>query len=261
MDGLKRAFIAELLKLKHSNVVWIIFAAFALGPIMGCLMIIILQNPILASKLGIISSKAAILTFSADWNSYFSFLSQVVGFGGIIVFGFVASYLFGREYVDRTARDLLSLPINRTKILNAKFFVYILLCFSLAVSDLILGFILGKALNLTNWEYRILHENIQIYFITTLLALALGTPISFFALWSKGYLAPLGFLVLTLILDQFIAITNIRYYFPWLIPGLYSGALGEFKSLLNIWSYLILAFTCIVGYVLTIFWWEYTDHI
>ncbi|WP_049817911.1 ABC transporter permease [Thermosediminibacter oceani] len=149
MKGLKRAFIAELLKLKHSNAIWVSFAAFALGPIMGCLIIIILQNPILTHKLGIISAKAAILTFSADWNSYFSFLSQVVGFGGIIVFGFVASYIFGREYVDRTVRDLLSLPVSRDKILNAKFFVYFVWCSGLTISNLILGLLIGRALNLT----------------------------------------------------------------------------------------------------------------
>src|SRR5690606_5393903 len=45
---------------------------------------------------------------------------------GVLLFGFVASWLFGREYADGTAKDQLALPVSRTQILNAKYIYYVL---------------------------------------------------------------------------------------------------------------------------------------
>lgn len=262
MNELKRAFIAELLKLKHLSIVWITFVAFAMIPIMGGVIMFFIQNPELVPKSSILSIKVSMLSTPVNWGSYLSlYLTQGAGVAGIIAFGFVVSYLFGREYSDHTYRDLLSLPISRTKILNAKFIIYIIWCLSLAISDLILGFIVGGILNLPGWEYNVIFEIIKIYFITVLLTMALGTWISFFALWAKGYLAPLGFLIVILMLAQFIPYLGWGHYFPWSIPGIYCGAAGEeFKNRLKEWSYLSLFFTCMLGYLLTIVWWKYADQ-
>jgi len=261
MNELKKAFSSELLKLKNLNIVWITFIAFSLGPFFGGLIMYLLQNPELVPKSGIISTKISILSTMVNWGAYFSLLSQVMAIGGVIVFGFIASYIFGREYVDHTYRDLLSLPISRTHILNAKFMVYIIWCLGLTVFILVLGFIIAGILKLPGWEYRIIFENIKIYFITALLTLVLGTLISFFALWSKGFLAPLGFLVLTLFFAQLIPIVGWGYYFPWSIPSIYCGAAGEeLKSHLNQWSYFSVILTSVTGYILSITWWKYSDQ-
>lgn len=262
MNELKRAFLSELLKLKHLSILWITFIAFALIPIMGGVIIFLIQNPELIPKSSILSIKVSMLSTPVNLVSYLSlYLSQGAGVAGIIVFGFVASYLFGREYSDHTYRDLLSLPISRTNILNAKYLIYIIWCLGLAISDLIIGFIVGKMLNLSGWEYNIIFEMIKIYFFTVLLTMALGTWISFFALWAKGYLAPLAFLIVILILAQFIPYIGWGHYFPWSIPGIYCGAAGEeLKNRLNEWSYLSLIFTSLIGYILSVAWWKYADQ-
>lgn len=88
----------------------------------------------------------------------------------------------------------------------------------------------------------------------------LGTPIAFFAIWGKGYLAPLGFVALTLVVAQIIAATGYGYYFPWSVPGLYSGAGGEYTAQLDFTSYTIVILTSIVGYVATVLYWNYSDQ-
>lgn len=262
MNELKRSFLSELLKLKHLSILWITLVAFTLIPIMGGVITFLIQNPELIPKSSILSIKISMLSTPVNLVSYLSlYLSQGAGIAGIIVFGFVASYLFGREYSDHTYRDLLSLPISRTKILNAKYLIYIIWCLGLVISDLIIGFIVGKMLNLYGWEYSVIFETIKIYFITALLTITLGTWISFFALWAKGYLAPLGFLIVILILAQFIPYIGWGHYFPWSIPGIYCGAAGEgLKNRLNEWSYLSLIFTSLIGYILSIAWWKYADQ-
>ena len=98
------------------------------------------------------------------------------------------------------------------------------------------------------------------YLITTVLTILIGTPIAFFAIWGKGYLAPLGFVVLTLVFSQIIAATGYGTYFPWAIPGLFSGSGGEYKSYLNFMSYAMLLLTSIAGYIASITFWKIADQ-
>jgi len=71
----------------------------------------LLKNPDLAQNLGLTSTKAHIAG-TTDWPSYFSFLAQAIAIGGLIAFGFITSWIFGREYSDRTIKNLLVLPVS-----------------------------------------------------------------------------------------------------------------------------------------------------
>src|SRR5699024_1298166 len=44
---------------------------------------------------------------------YINLHAQMIAVGGIFVFGFVTSWIFGREYADKTVTDLLALPYSR----------------------------------------------------------------------------------------------------------------------------------------------------
>lgn len=255
-----RAIKAELLKTKHSKIIWVTFIAFAIAPLMGGVFLIMAANPDFIDQSSALSAKAKMFSFKSDWNSMFLILSQAIGIGGIMVFGFVASWLFGREYSDGTAKDLLALPVSRLKILNAKFVVYFFWSFTIAISNLVIGAIIGFALDLPQADSTLLLINLDIYLKTTLLTILIGTPIAFFALSGKGYLAPLGFVALTLVFAQVIAATGHGNYFPWSIPGIFSGAAGELKAQLNTVSYIVLISTSVVGYLATLAWWRYADQ-
>jgi ABC-2 type transport system permease protein len=256
-----RTLQAELIKLQHSKICWATFVAFSLAPVMGAVFMLIVQDSEALAKTGAFATKAQAMNFTADWKSYFSILTQAVGVGGVMVFGFVASWIFGREYSDRTATDLLSLPTSRTQILNAKFILYALWCVMLVLSNALIAILLGMILRLPAMDVDWLLQWLPDYLITTVLTILVGVPIAFFALLGKGYLAPLGAVALTLVFAQIIAATGYGSYFPWSIPGLYSGAGGEYKMLLNGYSYGILILTSIAGYLAAIFYWNKTDQI
>lgn len=261
MKNYFNALAAEFLKVKNSKIIWISFLAFSLAPIMGGVFMIILSNPELAQQSTALNAKAELMSVEYNWNSYLSVLCQAMGIGGIMVFGFVISWLFGREYSDGTAKDLLSLPVSRTTILNAKFIVYIFWCLALAISNLLTGLIIGNVLQLPVFIMSGFMEFLQTYFMTTLLTILIGTPVAFFALAGKGYLTPLGFVALTLVFAQIIAAIGYGHYFPWSVPGIYSNnAGGSLRALLNYNSYLILVATAVIGYMLTIAWWNFADQ-
>lgn len=260
MNGQLNALSAELLKNRHSKILWVTFIAFAMAPVMGGVFLLIMKSPDAMAKAGALNAKAQMMGFSANWVAYLEILSQAIGVGGILIFGFVASWVFGREYSDGTAKDLLALPTSRITILNAKFIVYLLWCLALAVSNLLIGFFISLFLQLPLPEANLIYNGLLNYFNTTVLTVLLGTPIAFFAIWGQGYLAPLGFVALTLVFAQVIAATGYGYYFPWSIPGLYSGVGGEYRAQLNLISYTIVGLTSIAGYFLAIGYWRYADQ-
>jgi ABC-2 type transport system permease protein len=106
----------------------------------------------------------------------------------------------------------------------------------------------------------VIENNLAQYFITTLLTMLLGIPVAFFALVGEGYLAPLGFVALTLVFSQIVAAAGYGHYFPWSIPGLYSGAGGLYRGRLDTLSYVIVSSTAIAGYISTVIWWRYSDQ-
>jgi len=256
-----RAFVAEVQKNRHAKIRWITFAAFAIAPVFGALFMLLMKDGGYEGLSGILKSKAVLFSFSADWASYLGLLSQAVGVGGVLIFGFVAAWLFGREFSDGTAKDLLSLPISRTKILNAKFLYYIIWCLALVLSNLLLGLLFGSILQLPGWQKGVFIDHMKIYFLTTLMIILLNTPVSLFAVAGKGYLAPLGIVALALVLAQILGAIGLGTYFPWAVPGIFSGSGGaELKATLNPVSYGILILTSIAGYLGTVLWWKYADQ-
>ncbi|MBA4851984.1 ABC transporter permease [Emticicia sp. BO119] len=255
-----RAFQAEIIKNRNSNMLWGTFIAFGIAPVIGGVFILIIQDTDALAKAGSLALKANAMNFEANWKSYMGLLTQAVAVGGVLVFGFVASWIFGREYSEGTAKDLLSLPTSRTKILNAKFVVYVLWCLALVLSNLLIGFLIAAILRLPLTDVRGIFLLLNDYFITAFMTIIVGFPIALFAIWGKGYLAPLAFVALTLVFSQIIAATGYGTYFPWSIPGLFSGAGGEYKKLLNNYSYSILILTGTMGYFATIAYWRKADQ-
>lgn len=183
-----------------------------------------------------------------------------MGVGGVVVFGFVASWLFGREYSDKTAKDLLALPASRSSIINAKFVVYASWCLTLVVANLLIGLLIGTALGLDGFSLQVLTSSLAPYLITTLMVMLLGTPISFMGVWGKGYLALIGMVVLMLIVSQIIGAVGLGHYFPWAIPGIYSGINVEMKESLNVWSFVTIGIVTLAGYIASHLWWNRADQ-
>jgi ABC-2 type transport system permease protein len=49
-------------------------------------------------------------------------------------------------------------------------------------------------------------------------------------------------------------------WFPWAVPGLFSGAAGPRENLLGMHSYVIVIVTSIIGLAMTFYWWRNADQ-
>ena len=103
----------EFLKLRRSLVTWLTWLAISIMPLVGGLFMWVLLEPDRASRLGLLGQKAQLAAFTADWSSFLGLLLQITGVGGMILVAVIAAYVFGREYSQGTAKNLLGLPIGR----------------------------------------------------------------------------------------------------------------------------------------------------
>jgi len=255
MNNIAQAVWVEMLKARRSRMPLLTALGFSLVPLVGGFFMIVLKDPELARRVGLISAKAQITMGVADWPSYLSFLSLANGIGGVVLFGFIASWVFGREYADRTVKELLALPTSRSAIVFAKFVIVASWSAALTAMMYLVGLGVGAAITLPQTSFQVMLQGTVTLAITATLTIALLTPIAFFASAGHGYLPPMGAVVLAMGLAQVIAIAGYGEYFPWSIPGLYSQ--GE--SLGTV-SYVIVVLTSVAGLGGTILWWELADQ-
>ena len=249
----------EILKIRKSKVLLGTIAAFSIAPIMGALFVIVLRNPALTEANGALQAKAALTGFSPDWPSFFNLIAQAIGIGGLIIFGFAASWVFGREYSDGTAKDLFVLPVPRSTIVAAKTAAIVLWCLALSLYVFLFSLLMGVLLQLPGWSWQGFLEATGTVSITSLLAILLCPPVALIASIGRGYLAPLGFVVLSVVLAQIVGALGFGTYFPWAVPAIFSKA-GGVEAVLDVLSYSLVVLTGIAGVLATVLWWNNADQ-
>jgi ABC-type transport system involved in multi-copper enzyme maturation permease subunit len=249
----------EILKIRKSLIFWItIGISVIISMILGMFMFFIMHPDILPS--GILKTKVNLAAISADWPSYFGFLEIVAGVLGIILFGFIVTWIFGREYADKTIKDVLALPVSRTTIVLSKLIAVAIWGLLLCVLVMAVGLGAGALIRLPLWSQKALEDFIRIYFISAFLSLFLSPPAAYVASAGRGYLAPIGFVIACMGLANLFGNIGLGAYFPWAIPMLYTNAVEGSGTELSITSYLILILTGLTGIFATIIHWKYADQ-
>lgn len=259
MKSYYAALWPEFLKVRRSKIIWATIAVSFLVPCVIGLFMIILKDPEQAKNLGLIGTKAQMVAGTADWPAFFNSMSQAGAIAGLFVFGFVAVWVFGREYSDRTMKDLLALPTARWAIVTAKLTVVLIWCLALTVLIYALGLGIGAVIGLPQWSSELAIQSGFNFGISCLLTIACITPVCLAANLGRGYLLPLGFVILVLAAAQILAVMGWGEYFPWAIPALYSEIRGS-AAVLSPASYIIVILTCIAGTAATFAWWYKADQ-
>ncbi len=258
MGNLYNAFMVELNKARRSAVSLLTGLAFLFIPMVGALFMLILRYPETAKRLGILGAKAQLAAIDASWPSLLNLLSQAVTLGGMIIFSFIAAWVFGREYINKTLKDLLALPTSRTTIVIAKFALITVWSFVFSMVAILVGIAVGLLIKLPGYSYDLLTGYAGHFVIGAILAIIVGWAIGLVANIGRSYFPALGFVGLAVALGQIATGLGWGEYFPWAVVGLYSN-LAE-PAHLGAVSYIIVALTGLIGIVGTVIWWKYADH-
>ncbi len=261
MTGLKAALWSETLKAGKSKVFAATILMFAFVAMMMGLLMFVANHPSIAGRSAVVGAKASRLG-NGDWSGYLSLLIQTILALGQLGYGIVASWVFGREYSDKTVKDLLALPVPRASIVVAKFIVILLWCILLSGTLFATALVTGLAVAIPGWSAALVERSFFTFSIGALLTITLCTPVAFVASAGRGFLLPIGVVLLLLIIAQLVGmgIPAATLYFPWAIPALCAGAAGSALPVPGPASYFVLGATTILGFFATIALWNSADQ-
>jgi ABC-2 type transport system permease protein len=261
MNGFLSAFWCEALKARRSRITLLTAAGFMLLPLAGGLFMLILKDPAQAQAWGLISTKAQLTVGVADWPAYFGMLLQGIAMGGAILFALITSWVFGREFSDHTAKEIMALPTSRAAIVSAKFVLLALWTMALTVLVVVVGLAVGIAVAIPGWSSELAWTSIRsivsIAFFTFLL-----TPfVALVASWGRGYLPPMGWTIFSLVLANIAALLGWGDWFPWAIPVMVSGMVKSQAGAAGLHSYVVISLAFIAGLAATVAWWQRADQV
>ena len=259
MGDFGAAVRVELLKLRCSRTPWITALAFGLVALVDGLFMVILKDPAAARSWGLLGTKAQLTGGVADTTTALGFLTEAIGIGGLFVFGLVFIWVFGREFADRTVKDLLALPVPRAAIVAAKFAVAAAWCVLLAVWTGALGVGIVTALRLPGAVAGTLGPGLVRLLLTALMTIALVAPFALLASVARGYLAPVGVILLATFLGQIVTALGYGAYFPWAVPALYAG-IGGAGTRPGPAGYLLVVLVGLAAVLGTGSWWRRADQ-
>ena len=258
------ALAVEFRKIRRSRTLWISALAFALVTFIGGLFMYILADPERARSLGLLGAKAQIFGGTADWTSFFSLMLVMVSVGGLVVFGLIFIWVFGKEFSDKTVYDILSLPTSRVNIVAAKVITAAYWSVALVVLMFALMLGVGAVLGLPGWSSATILNGLKLMLVTGSLTVLLSIPFALVASIARGYLPAVGAIFLVLVLAQVVDRLGYGPYFPWDVPVLYSGAAealtGAVPTHLGLVSFLLVGLVGVLGWVITGAWWRYADQ-
>ena len=92
------------------------FAAYTFMAAMAGFFMWMMKNPGVARSMGLIGQKAnfAFGGGAADWPAFLSFVVVMGAVGGLIMISVIVAFVFGREYTEGMAKNMLALPIPRS---------------------------------------------------------------------------------------------------------------------------------------------------
>lgn len=260
MNNFSSALWAEALKLRRSKVPLFTALGFSIAPVVDGLFMIIMKDPEAARSMGLISTKAQLIAGVADWPTFFNVLGQAVAVGGAILFAILTAWVFGREFSDRTAKELLALPTPRDSIVAAKFSIIAAWTFALSIFIFLIGLGVGALVNIPGWSGDLLRTASVDVLGAALLTIALLPFVALFAGIGRGELPPIGWTILTVAMAQIAAVTGWGDWFPWAVPALFSGAAGPRADQLGPHSYTIVLLASLLGLIATFYWWRTSDQ-
>jgi len=260
MNGFLAAFYAEALKARRGKVWWLTALGFSLAPLVGGLFMVILKDPAQAREMGLIGAKAQLAAGVADWPTFFGMLAQATAIGGFVLFAIITSWVFGREFSDRTAKELLALPTSRGAIVGAKFALVALWGLALTLYIFLLGLAVGRAVDIPGWSAALQRAWFGTVLLTAAMVILLMSSVALAASAGRGYLPPLGWAFFTIFLAQIAAATGWGGWLPWAVPALYSGMGGPAAEQLGAHSYALLLLAGAAGAAATFVWWQRADQ-
>jgi len=172
---------------------------------------------------------------------------------------FIAAYVFGREYSEATAKNLLTLPVARHWFVFAKLIVILVWWVALVMIVLAEAFLIGIALDLPGYSTSMAAAGVQDALLAAGISYLLVPVLAWITTLARSDSAPIAFAIGMMALGNLFGRTGWAVWFPWSIVPLLIGMMGDPLQSLPPGSYVVLGVTFVAGIAATIAQLRYTD--
>lgn len=183
--------IAEFRKLKGSNILWICLTGCFLLPVMSLFVGKSVTRP----------------------NSWIEYCTHSMWLSILLlwpcIFGLMGTYIFTRERIENTYKNLIIIPVGRVSLVLSKLFVLLIVILGITFLSYILniaGIFIGVKLTLNEFL-----QGLGTYLLSGLLTFIAMLPVMFIALMSKK-----GFLVSVCVTFIYVFLSFISIWSPML---------------------------------------------
>jgi ABC-2 type transport system permease protein len=218
-----RALAAEFLKLKRSRMpLWTALVVLVAAGL-GLAVMPVLSDPSMQAKVaaggGAFAKAVAAGLYAPTWANYLHIGTQgMSGSWGVLTFGLVTAYLFGRESKERTMSAVLTLPLRREYAVMAKMVVLAVWVFGLAMLSVLLTMGVVTVLGVEGFAWPAVFKNITDTLAVAVLLYLTLPFVAWFAALGKGYLRPMLFSLAMVMIGNALVTTGVSRWFPWNMP-------------------------------------------
>jgi ABC-2 type transport system permease protein len=198
-----------------------------------------------------------------DWTEFLGMSPQSISsWFGVILGGFVAAYVFGREYGDATIRTMLTLPVRRESFVVAKVLVLLTWVLALAVLSAGAHVLFATVLHLDGFAWGPVYESLGSSLRAIALIAATLPFVGWLAVVGPGYLAPMIFSAVAYTSGVLFLQTDWAKWWPWSMPLVVQGLVwipGNHVGELALGSWAVLAAVFAIGVTLLIVQIDFAD--
>ena len=181
---------------------------------------------------------------------------------GVLLGGFVTAYVFGREYSEGTARNMLALPVRREWFVVAKLFLLLAWVFALSALSILAHLAYGVLLGLDGFAWEHVARSLGDGMLVTIVIAATLPLVGVVAVLGRGYLAPMIFSGVAFATGVLVLQAGWERWYPWGMAFALVGMgwmPGETKSSLVVGSWVILGALFLLGVAALIVQIDYAD--
>jgi ABC-2 type transport system permease protein len=219
----RAACAVELLKARRSRLPALTAGVVMVAAAVEALFMVIAADPDRARALGLLAQKAELSGVEPTWPGLLGFTAQILAVGGLLIFSFVVTWVFGREFADGTAHYLMALPVSRATVVGAKLALATCWCAALAVVLVGLSLGVGALLGLPDGEPAAVTSGVGHSLLAAALMIPAVLPVAVVASAARGYLAPLATALGLLATAQVGAVLGWAGVIPWAVPAVAAG--------------------------------------
>jgi bacitracin transport system permease protein len=177
---------------------------------------------------------------------------------GVPLYGVVTAYLFNREFLEDTLKNLLTIPVSRTRLIISKIITLFIWIMLLTIVAWVLALLLGMLGQFKGLNPSLIVNSLGDFATGGILLFILSTPIIFIAVLTNNFVPTIILSIVIILINVISGSSEHRGLFPWAAAVDIANDTLPTKYPAEI-SYIAISVTAIFGLIATILYLKNTD--